>query len=165
MNGDPLPQLHGFPVRMVVPGLYGYVSATKWLTKLEVTRFDRATAYWTTRGYSARGPVKVSSRIDVPNRPSAAGVVDVAGVAWAQHTGIARVQLQIDDGPWRDCELADAWSADTWRQWRYRWTAPKGEHTLRVRATDAKGLVQTAKETGEAPDGATGLHSVQVSIT
>lgn len=165
MNGDPLPQLHGFPVRMVVPGLYGYVSATKWLTKLEVTRFDRATAYWTTRGYSARGPVKVSSRIDVPNRPSAAGVVDVAGVAWAQHTGIARVQLQIDDGPWRDCELADAWSADVWRQWRYRWTAPKGEHTLRVRATDAEGLVQTAKLAGEAPNGATGLHTVQVTVS
>jgi hypothetical protein len=165
MNGEALPQLHGFPVRMVVPGLYGYVSATKWLTKLEVTRFDRATAYWTTRGYSARGPVKVSSRIDVPNRAEPAGVVTVAGVAWAQHTGIARVQLQVDGEPWRDCELAGDWSVDVWRQWRFRWTATKGAHTLRVRATDAEGLVQTARLAGEAPDGATGLHTVQVSIT
>jgi DMSO/TMAO reductase YedYZ molybdopterin-dependent catalytic subunit/uncharacterized membrane protein YeaQ/YmgE (transglycosylase-associated protein family) len=165
MNGAPLPQLHGFPVRMVVPGLYGYVSATKWLTRLEVTRFDAATAYWTTRGYSARAPVKVSSRIDVPAAAVPAGVVTVAGVAWAQHTGIARVQLQIDDGPWRDCELAGDWSPDVWRQWRYRWTASKGVHTLRVRATDADGLVQTAKVAGEAPDGATGLHTRQVTIT
>ena len=164
MNGAALPQNHGFPARMVVPGLYGYVSATKWITKLEVTRFDAATAYWTTRGYSARGPVKLSSRIDVPGGGAPAGVVTVAGVAWAQHTGIARVQLQIDDGPWRDCELAESWSKDVWRQWRYRWTAAKGSHTLRVRATDADGLVQTAAVTGEAPDGSTGLHTVQVSV-
>jgi DMSO/TMAO reductase YedYZ molybdopterin-dependent catalytic subunit len=165
MNGDPLPQLHGFPVRMVVPGLYGYVSATKWLTKLEVTRFDRAAAYWTTRGYSAQAPVKVSSRIDRPRNGARAGMVTVAGVAWAQHTGISRVQLQIDDGPWRDCELAGVWSVDVWRQWRYRWQAEQGAHTLRVRATDADGLVQTAKVQDEIPNGATGLHTVQLTIT
>jgi DMSO/TMAO reductase YedYZ molybdopterin-dependent catalytic subunit len=165
MNGAALPQLHGFPVRMVVPGLYGYVSATKWLTRLTVTRFDRTTAYWTTRGYSAQAPVKVSSRIDRPGSGARAGVVTVAGVAWAQHTGIARVQLQVDDGPWRDCELAGDWSVDVWRQWRFRWVAERGSHTLRVRATDADGLVQTAKVQGEAPDGATGLHTVQVAIT
>lgn len=165
MNGEALPQLHGFPVRMVVPGLYGYVSATKWLTRLEVTRFDRATAYWTTRGYSAQAPVKVSSRIDRPQTATPAGIVTVAGVAWAQHTGIARVQLQIDGGPWRDCELAGDWSVDVWRQWRYRWQADRGSHVLRVRATDATGLVQTARQTPEAPNGATGLHTVQVSIT
>jgi DMSO/TMAO reductase YedYZ molybdopterin-dependent catalytic subunit len=165
MNGEALPQLHGFPVRMVVPGLYGYVSATKWLTRLEVTRFDRAAAYWTTRGYTARGPVKVSSRIDRPANGARSGVVTVAGVAWAQHVGVARVQLQIDDGPWRDCELAGDWSVDVWRQWRYRWTADPGAHTLRVRATDAEGLVQTAKEQGVVPNGATGLHTVQVSIS
>ena len=164
MNGRPLPQLHGFPVRMVVPGLYGYVSATKWLTRLEVTRFDRANAYWTTRGYSARGPVKVSSRIDVPGAGTRPGSVTVAGVAWAQHTGIARVQLQIDDGPWRDCVLAEELSIDVWRQWRYRWTATAGTHVLRVRATDRDGLVQTAKVQGEAPDGATGLHTVQLQV-
>jgi len=165
MNGEPLPQLHGFPVRMVVPGLYGYVSATKWLTRLEVTRFDRATAYWTTRGYSARAPVKVSSRIDRPTSAERAGVVTVAGVAWAQHIGIRRVQLQIDDGPWRDCELAGDWSIDVWRQWRFRWTATPGDHVLRVRATDATGLVQTARVQGEAPDGATGLDTLRVTVT
>jgi DMSO/TMAO reductase YedYZ molybdopterin-dependent catalytic subunit len=165
MNGDPLPQLHGFPVRMVVPGLYGYVSATKWLTKLEVTRFDTATAYWTDRGYTAKAPVKISSRIDRPTNGARAGMVTVAGVAWAQHTGIARVQLQVDDGPWRDCELAGVWSVDVWRQWRYRWQADKGTHTLRVRATDVDGLVQTAKVQGEIPDGATGLHTVQLTIS
>jgi DMSO/TMAO reductase YedYZ molybdopterin-dependent catalytic subunit len=165
MNGHALPQLHGFPVRMVVPGLYGYVSATKWLTKLEVTRFDRAAAYWTTRGYSAQAPVKVSSRIDRPRNGARAGIVTVAGVAWAQHTGIQRVQLQIDDGPWQDCRLAGDWSVDVWRQWRFRWEAPKGAHTLRVRATDATGLVQTAKEQGDIPNGSTGLHTVQVTIT
>ncbi|MBW4040691.1 MAG: molybdopterin-dependent oxidoreductase [Acidobacteria bacterium] len=165
MNGAALPQLHGFPVRMVVPGLYGYVSATKWLTKLEVTRFDRAAAYWTDRGYSAQAPIKLSSRIDRPVNGARAGMVTVAGVAWAQHTGIARVQLQIDGGPWTDCRLAGDWSVDVWRQWRYTWAAPKGSHTLRVRATDANGLVQTAKEQGEIPDGATGLHTVQVTIT
>lgn len=164
MNGAVLPQLHGFPVRMVVPGLYGYVSATKWLTKLEVTRFDRASAYWTQRGYSAEGPVKLSSRIDVPTAGVSAGVVNVAGVAWAQHTGIARVQLQIDDEPWRDCELAGDYSDDVWRQWRHRWTATTGAHTLRVRATDKDGLVQTAKLADEVPNGATGLHTVQLSV-
>ncbi|MDQ1514060.1 MAG: hypothetical protein QOC59_1902, partial [Microbacteriaceae bacterium] len=164
MNGEPLPIPHGFPVRMVVPGLYGYVSATKWLTRLEVTRFDRAAAYWTSRGYSARAPIKVSSRIDVPRGGAPAGVVTVAGVAWAQHTGVARVQLRIDDGPWRDCELAAEASIDVWRQWRFRWVASRGTHTLRVRATDRRGLVQTAKVAGVAPDGATGLHTVQVTI-
>ncbi|HEV7623293.1 MAG TPA: molybdopterin-dependent oxidoreductase [Amnibacterium sp.] len=164
MNGTVLPALHGFPVRMVVPGLYGYVSATKWLQRLEVTRFSRAAAYWTTRGYSARGPVKVSSRIDVPGGGVAPGVVTVAGVAWAQHTGIERVQLQIDAGPWRDCELAAEASTDVWRQWRYRWTATTGTHVLRVRATDRTGLVQTARVQEVAPDGATGLHTVQVQV-
>ena len=126
MNGEVLPNLHGFPVRMVVPGLYGYVSATKWLQTLEVTRYSEATAYWTNRGWSERGPVKLSSRIDVPGSSVAPGVVAVAGVAWAQHTGIARVQLQIDDGPWRDCELGTEASIDVWRQWQYRWTAERG---------------------------------------
>jgi DMSO/TMAO reductase YedYZ molybdopterin-dependent catalytic subunit len=164
MNGAVLPALHGFPVRMVVPGLYGYVSATKWLQRLEVTRFSTATAYWTTRGYSARGPIKVSSRIDVPGSGVAPGVVTVAGVAWAQHTGVERVQLQVDDGPWRDCELAAEASIDVWRQWRSRWTANRGTHVLRVRATDRTGLVQTARVAGVAPDGATGLHTVQVRV-
>ncbi|MRG59429.1 molybdopterin-dependent oxidoreductase [Agromyces sp. CFH 90414] len=167
MNGEPLPLEHGFPVRMVVPGLYGYVSATKWVTELEVTRFDEASAYWTDRGWSERGPIKISSRIDVPRpgqRP-AAGTVVVAGVAWHQHVGIEAVEVQVDDGPWREAELATAISADTWVQWRYEWAdAAAGGHTLRVRAIGADGEVQTAREQGVVPDGATGLHTVTVDV-
>ena len=166
MNGVPLPLEHGYPVRMVVPGLYGYVSATKWVVELNVTRFDRETAYWTSRGWTDRGPVKLSSRIDVPRAGTraAAGPVTVAGVAWSQHVGIRSVQVQVDDGPWDDATLADAISADTWRQWSWQWTAPAGRHTLRVRATDADGLVQTSVVRDVVPDGATGLHRVPVTV-
>jgi DMSO/TMAO reductase YedYZ molybdopterin-dependent catalytic subunit len=166
MNGEPLPLEHGYPVRMVVPGLYGYVSATKWVVELNVTRFDRETAYWTTRGWTDRGPVKLSSRIDVPRRNAGvpAGPVTVAGVAWSQHVGIRAVQVQVDDGDWNDATLADAISADTWRQWSWVWPAPAGRHTLRVRATDAAGLVQTAERRDVIPDGATGLHDVPVTV-
>ncbi|WP_395245430.1 molybdopterin-dependent oxidoreductase [Agromyces sp. MMS24-K17] len=166
MNGDPLPLDHGFPVRMVVPGLYGYVSATKWVTELEVTRFDEASAYWTDRGWSAEGPIKLSSRIDVPRRGAtvAAGPVVVAGVAWHQHTGIGAVEVQVDDGPWHEADLATAISADTWVQWRWEWQAPSGSHTLRVRATGADGEVQTDEVRPVTPDGSTGLHRVDVSV-
>jgi DMSO/TMAO reductase YedYZ molybdopterin-dependent catalytic subunit len=166
MNGQPLPLEHGYPVRMVVPGLYGYVSATKWVVSLEVTRFDQHTAYWTDRGWSERGPVKLSSRIDVPaaGRQVKAGTVAVAGVAWSQHVGVSAVQVKVDDGPWQQATLADAISADTWRQWRFAWEATPGAHTLRVRASDAKGKVQTAAVQDVVPDGATGLHSVQVTV-
>ena len=138
MNGEPLPAEHGFPVRMVVPGLYGYVSATKWVVDLEVTRFDAASAYWTDRGWSARGPIKLQSRIDVPRQgqPVAAGDVVIAGVAWQQHVGIAGVEVQLDDGEWREATLATAISDDTWVQWHYEWAdASSGTHTVRVRAT------------------------------
>lgn len=166
MNGEPLPAEHGFPVRMVVPGLYGYVSATKWVTELEVTRFDTATAYWTDRGWSARGPVKLSSRIDVPaaGQSVAAGSVAVAGVAWHQHVGIDRVEVQVDDGPWEEATLATAISIDTWVQWRYTWAAKAGTHMLRVRAVDAAGEVQTSAQQGVLPDGATGLHERSVTV-
>jgi DMSO/TMAO reductase YedYZ molybdopterin-dependent catalytic subunit len=164
MNGEPLPLEHGFPVRMVVPGLYGYVSATKWVTELKVTRFDEARGYWTDRGWSARGPVKISSRIDVPRGSVSAGEVTVAGVAWHQHTGIAGVEVSIDDGPWQDAELASAISADTWVQWSYRWDADPGEHTVKVRATSVDGEVQTADLAPVAPDGATGHHTVTLSV-
>lgn len=165
MNDEPLPLEHGFPVRMVVPGLYGYVSATKWVTELEVTRFDRQTAYWTDRGWSERGPIKISSRIDVPRGgPVPAGDVVVAGVAWHQHTGIAKVELSVDQGPWREAELASAISADTWVQWRYTWSADAGQHELRVRATSADGEVQTGDVQGVIPDGATGYDTVGVSV-
>ncbi|WP_020075172.1 molybdopterin-dependent oxidoreductase [Cryocola sp. 340MFSha3.1] len=166
MNGQPLPLEHGYPVRMVVPGLYGYVSATKWVVSMEVTRFDQHTSYWTDRGWSERGPVKLSSRIDVPaaGRQVKAGTVAVAGVAWSQHVGVSAVQVKVDDGPWQQATLADAISADTWRQWRFAWEATPGAHTLRVRATDAKGKVQTAAVRDVVPDGATGLHSVRVTV-
>jgi len=166
MNGAPLPIEHGFPVRMVVPGLYGYVSATKWVTDLEVTRFDRATAYWTSRGWSARGPVKLESRIDVPRANGSAGPGDtvIAGVAWQPHVGVGAVEVQVDDGPWQRAELAPAISADTWVQWRLPWRATTGQHTLRCRATSADGTVQTAAVAPPAPDGATGWHTIGVTV-
>jgi len=166
MNGQPLPFEHGFPVRMVVPGLYGYVSATKWVTDLEVTRFDRATGYWTDRGWSARGPIKLSSRIDVPrpNRPIPAGDAVIAGVAWQPHAGVSGVEVQVDDGPWQRAELAPAISADTWVQWRLPWTAAAGQRVLRCRAIGADGTVQTEQIAAPAPDGATGWHTVSVTV-
>ncbi|MEU4690028.1 molybdopterin-dependent oxidoreductase [Actinoplanes sp. NPDC023714] len=166
MNGEPLPVAHGFPVRMVVPGLYGYVSACKWITEIELTRFADFDAYWVPRGWSAQGPIKLQSRIDTPRKGTkrAAGTVVVGGVAWAQHTGIAKVEVQIDDEPWREATLAATVSADTWRQWSYPWQATPGEHRLRVRATDRNGQTQTATPAPTAPDGATGWHAVTVRI-
>lgn len=161
MNGAPLPVEHGYPARMVVPGLYGYVSATKWVVDLELTRFDRAEAYWTRRGWSARGPIKTASRIDVPGPLAtiAPGPTVVAGVAWAQHRGITAVEVQVDDGPWQPAELAPEYTTDTWRQWTWRWEAVPGDHTLRVRATDGEGRVQTGQPADPVPDGATGWHT------
>ncbi len=166
MNGEPLPLEHGFPARMVVPGLYGYVSATKWVVELEVTRFADVTAYWTDRGWSERGPIKTASRVDVPAGFArlAAGPVAVAGVAWAQTRGIEGVEVQVDDGPWAPATLAEAPNADTWRQWSYVWDAAPGNHTVRVRATDGAGEVQTAERARPAPDGSTGLHAVDVVV-
>jgi DMSO/TMAO reductase YedYZ molybdopterin-dependent catalytic subunit len=167
MNGEPLPLEHGFPVRMVVPGLYGYVSATKWVVDLEVTTFAERTSYWTDRGWAPRGPVKTASRIDVPapSTPVRAGRVVVAGVAWAQHRGIDAVEVQVDDGPWAPATLAAAPSEDTWRQWRWEWPdATAGQHRLRVRATDATGEVQTEERADPVPDGATGWHTVVVRV-
>ncbi len=166
MGGAPLPVEHGFPVRLVVPGLYGYVSATKWVTELEVTRFADATAYWTDRGWSPRGPVKTQSRIDVPRDGAQldAGEVVVAGTAWAQHRGITRVQVQVDRGPWQDATLAESGGIDSWRQWSWRWTVDEpGRHELRVRAFDPDGP-QTGAVADVVPDGATGYDFVQVSV-
>ena len=167
MNGVPLPIEHGFPVRMVVPGLYGYVSATKWVVDLEVTRFDRATGYWTTRGWSDHGPVKTQSRIDVPadGAAVAAGQVAVAGVAWAQHRGIERVEVRVDDGPWQAARLAAVPSTDTWRQWVHPWDAIPGRHRIQVRATDGTGVVQTGEPAPPEPNGATGWHTITVTVT
>jgi DMSO/TMAO reductase YedYZ molybdopterin-dependent catalytic subunit len=162
MNGLPLPIDHGFPVRMVVPGLYGYVSATKWLVDLEVTRFDRFDAYWTDRGWSEKGPVKTQSRIDVPRNGSGvtAGTVRIGGSAWSQHTGIERVQFQLDGGPWRDAELGVVPDADTWVQWTGSVDVERGDHVLVVRATDTTGYTQTSVRRDVVPNGATGWHSV-----
>ncbi|MBJ6639575.1 sulfite oxidase [Streptomyces sp. DHE7-1] len=166
MNGEPLPFDHGFPVRMVVPGLYGYVSACKWITDLELTTFDAYDPYWVKRGWARRAPVKTQSRIDTPKpfaRP-AAGPVMVAGVAWAQHRGIDKVEVRVDDGPWQEARLAAEDSRDTWRQWSFPWRATKGGHTLTVRATDRSGRVQTERRTRTVPDGASGWHSVVVTV-
>jgi DMSO/TMAO reductase YedYZ molybdopterin-dependent catalytic subunit len=167
MNGQPLPTEHGFPARMLVPGLYGYVSATKWVTKLEVTTFARQQAYWTQRGYALQAPIRTESRIDVP-RPLAQlapGRVAVGGVAWAPHRGISRVQVNVDNGPWQTAKLGAADGTDTWRQWVWVWDAPSGLHTLQVRATDGTGAVQTKSQAGVFPSGATGWDSVVVTVT
>ena len=164
MNGEPLPLAHGFPARLVVPGLYGYVSATKWVTSLKVTTFADDMGYWTPLGWSALGPIKTASRIDTPQRRATAGEVVVAGVAWAQHTGIERVEVQVDNEPWAEAELAEVTGPDTWRQWRYRWQAGAGDHTLTVRATDSDGRTQSSDTAPPAPDGATGWHSVTITV-
>ncbi len=167
MNGEPLPIEHGFPVRMVVPGLYGYVSATKWLTDLEVTSFSKFTAYWSDRGWAEQAPVKTASRIDVPHAFATvkAGQVAVAGVAWAQTRGIDRVEVRVDGGQWQQARLAAADSDDTWRQWVLQWAAEPGRHTLEVRATDGSGEVQTGQRAAPRPNGSSGWHSVDVTVT
>ncbi|CAA9322465.1 MAG: probable sulfite oxidase [uncultured Nocardioidaceae bacterium] len=166
MNGEPLPLDHGFPARMVTPGLYGYVSATKWLVELEVTRFADFKAYWTTRGYSAEAPIKTSSRIDVPRSFAKveAGRTPVAGVAWAQTRGIRSVEVRVDGGEWQEAELAAEDGIQTWRQWVWQWDATPGSHTLEARATDATGDVQTGRRVPIAPNGATGWDSVNVQV-
>ena len=167
MNGEPLPLEHGFPVRMVTPGLYGYVSATKWLVDLEVTRFADFKAYWTTRGYAAEAPIKTSSRIDVPRSFAQlnAGRNAVAGVAWSQDRGIAKVEVSVDGGDWQEARLAEQDNVNTWRQWVLDWDAEPGNHTLEVRATDATGYTQTAERAPIAPDGSTGWDSVNVTVS
>ncbi len=167
MNGQPLPIEHGFPARMLVPGLYGYTSATKWVTRLTVTTFAAQRAYWTQRGYAAVAPIHTESRIDVPKPLAqvAAGQVAVAGVAWAPATGIAAVQVSVDNGPWHDARLAATDGIDTWRQWVWTWDAAPGLHTLQVRATDNKGVTQPSRRAQVFPSGATGWDSVVVTVT
>lgn len=167
MNGQPLPVEHGYPVRLVVPGLYGYVSATKWVVDLEVTRYDRAEAYWTKLGWSARGPIKTESRIDVPRSGADVpkGPARFGGVAWAQNRGVRAVEVRIDDGSWQPATLGAAYSNDTWRLWSFDWQADQpGLHTVTVRATDNTGAVQTADIAGVVPDGATGWHTVNFAV-
>ncbi len=166
MNGEPLPIEHGFPARLVVPGLYGYVSATKWVTDIEVTRFADFSAYWTDRGWSEQAPIKTASRIDVPASSARLepGQVAVAGVAWAQTRGIEAVEVRVDGGDWNQARLAAADGLDTWRQWVWEWDAESGDHTLEVRATDSTGEPQTSEALPPRPDGATGWHTVAVTV-
>jgi len=165
MNGEPLPLEHGFPVRMVVPGLYGYVSGCKWITDIEVTTYAAFTSYWEQRGWAQQGPVKTQSRIDVPRAGATvlSGPTTVAGVAWAPHTGIDGVEVSVDGGAWTPAELAVEPSADSWRMWRLVTTLGPGAHQLRVRAKDRSGDVQTPLVTPVIPDGASGWHTVQVT--
>lgn len=166
MNDEPLPPEHGFPARLVVAGLYGYVSATKWLTDLELTTWDGFDAYWVPRGWAKEAPVKTQSRIDTPRGGTRLGTRPrmVAGVAWAPGIGIDRVEVQLDDGAWQDAELAEPIDANCWRQWRLPWTPTPGVHVLRVRATDATGRTQTPVHAPPEPDGATGWHTIRVAV-
>jgi DMSO/TMAO reductase YedYZ molybdopterin-dependent catalytic subunit len=166
MNGQALPVEHGFPARLVVPGLYGYVSACKWVTDIEVTTFASAYAYWATRGWSQQAPIKTESRIDVPagNSTIAPGRTPVAGVAWAQHKGIAAVEVRVDQGPWQEAKLAAVPDIDTWRQWVWEWDATPGAHEIEARATDATGYTQTSVQAQPPPNGASGYPSAGVVV-
>jgi DMSO/TMAO reductase YedYZ molybdopterin-dependent catalytic subunit len=169
MNGTALPVAHGFPARLLVPGLYGYVSASKWVMDIEVTTFQDAVGYWAqpAQGWAQQAPVKTESRIDVPAGGSQvkAGRVAVAGVAWAQHKGIEAVEVQVDNGPWHEATLAAVPGIDTWRQWVWYWdaTAP-GPHTIQARATDKTGYTQTSVQVPPVPNGASGYPMNQVTV-
>ncbi|MCJ1708655.1 molybdopterin-dependent oxidoreductase [Microbacterium sp. VKM Ac-2923] len=167
MNGEPLPFEHGFPVRMVVPGLYGYVSATKWVTKLTVTRFDKDQAYWTPRGYAAEAPIKMSSRVDTPKigTPIAAGSVAIAGMAWAQPVGVQKVEVSIDDGDWQETQLSTPINDQSWVQWKLDWNAEPGSHYIAVRATDKDGNLQVQDQAPIAPDGSSGWQRTLVTVS
>ncbi len=173
MNGEPLPAKHGFPARLIVPGLYGYVSATKWLKEIELTTLEAFDAYWIPRGWSKQGPIKTQSRIDVPQngRGVRAGPVPVAGVAWGGIRSISKVEVRIthpgapaDSGEWREARLGEALTQSSWRQWVYAWDATPGDYLIAVRATDGDGNLQVAEPHAPAPNGATGYHSVLVSV-
>ena len=166
MNGEPLPRLHGYPARLIIPGLYGYVSATKWLTELELTRFDTFEAFWIPRGWAAKAPILTQSRIDVPADGAAVdpGQVAVAGVAWAPDRGISAVEVSVDGGAWQGARLSSPISKATWVQWLYPWDATPGDHRIEVRAIDGTGDVQTDARSNPAPDGARGHHAIQVSV-
>ena len=167
MNGQPLPIAHGFPARMVVPGLYGYVSATKWVTDINVTTFAGNYAFWAQRGWSQQAPIKTECRIDVPNGVNnlRGGTTAVAGVAWAQHKGIEAVQVRVDSGPWNEAQLAAVPGIDCWRQWVWEWDAAPGQHMLEARATDKTGYTQTSLQAQPEPNGASGYPSVSVTVS
>ena len=167
MNGEPLPFNHGFPARLVVAGLYGYVSATKWLEEIELTTLDAFDAYWIPRGWAKEAPIKLQSRIDVPDNGARvdAGTQVAAGVAWAPNNGISKVELRIDEGPWEEATVSSPLSKNSWVQWRHEFEATGIRQTLTVRATDAAGLTQTEENRPARPDGATGHHSIRLRPT
>ncbi len=167
MNGEPLPLEHGFPVRMVVPGLYGFVSAAKWVVDLEVTTFAQKAGYWTSRGWSSHGPIKTASRVEVPRALARvpAGKVAIGGSAWAQTKGISKVELRIDDDGWQRAQLAAEASVDTWRQWSYYWEgAAAGTHKVQVRAYDGDGTLQIEEQAPPEPNGSSGWHSMTFTV-
>lgn len=165
MNGEPLPDLHGFPARLVVPGVYGYASACKWLAEIRLDRLDGFQPYWMERGWATGGQMRTMSRIDTPiaGRRVRSGKVPIAGVAWTDHLGISKVEVQVDKGPWMRSRLGPG-DVDTWRQWVVDWDATPGTHTIRVRATDGKGMLQTSQPMDSFPSGATGWHTIQVKV-
>lgn len=164
MDGQPLTREHGFPARLLTPGLYGYVGATKWLEKLTLTTFDEAQAYWTQRGWGEQGPVKTATRIDVPGNDLPAGNATIAGVAWATGRGISKVEVRVDEGPWQEATLGEDVGADYWRQWRLPWSATSGTHQITARAADGEGEVQTDAVQDVLPDGPTGYHVRTVRV-
>jgi hypothetical protein len=166
MNREPLPANHGFPARLIVPGLYGYVSATKWLSEIQLTTREAVDGYWVPLGWAKDAPILTQSRIDLPRSGDrvASGPVDIAGVAWAPDRGISGVEVSIDDGPWVPAQLTSPISKATWVQWMVSWTAVAGHHSIEVRATDDTGEVQTDQVTDPAPDGARGHHRISVDV-
>jgi DMSO/TMAO reductase YedYZ molybdopterin-dependent catalytic subunit len=166
MNDEPLPAAHGFPARLIVPGLYGYVSATKWLSDIELTTLEAFDAYWVPRGWAKEAPVLTQSRIDVPsaNGSVGPGPVALAGVAWAPDRGISRVEVRVDEGEWQNATIAAPIGPQTWVQWKWTWQAAPGEHLIAVRATDGAGEVQTDQVTRPDPDGARGHHTIKVRV-
>jgi DMSO/TMAO reductase YedYZ molybdopterin-dependent catalytic subunit len=166
MNGEPLPVNHGFPARLVIAGLYGYVSATKWLSEIELTTWDAFDAYWVPRGWAKKAPIKTESRIDVPSsrKKITAGPQPIAGVAWAPTRGVQKVEVQVDDGPWQTARLGADDGSEAWRQWVVDWDATPGAHRLTVRATDGDGVLQTEQRVPPRPDGASGWHTVTVNV-
>jgi DMSO/TMAO reductase YedYZ molybdopterin-dependent catalytic subunit len=166
MNGEPLPSRHGFPARMVTPGLYGFVGATKWLSRLTVTTYDAQRAYWTRRDWATDAPIKLSSRIDTPRPLSTIrpGRHAIGGVAWAQHNGVERVDVRIDGGPWQPARLGPDAGVDYWRQWFLPWDATPGSHQLAVRATGRDGVVQTSVRASSFPNGSSGIQEIVVNV-
>jgi DMSO/TMAO reductase YedYZ molybdopterin-dependent catalytic subunit len=166
MNGEPLPREHGFPVRLVTPGLYGFVGSTKWLEKLTLTTYDAREAYWTRRKWAIDAPIKLSSRVDTPRPLSTikSGQVVIGGVAWAQPDGVEKVEVRLDRGDWQEARLGPSGGVEYWRQWYLPWKAASGSHQIAVRATNRKGETQTTDRATAFPDGSTGIQEVVVTV-